>query len=83
LEGLCLLLDEASRLFQGLVGGFEFGVGLFQGEVFLLDFIGLLLDKVSLLADFSVLDGEGDEAYEGDAECEEGEVALGFSMPKP
>jgi len=29
----------------------------------LLDFIGLFLDKVSLLADFSVQDGEGDEAY--------------------
>jgi hypothetical protein len=42
----------------------------------------LLLDKVSLLADFSVQDGEGDEAYQGDAECEEGEVALGFSLPK-
>jgi hypothetical protein len=42
----------------------------------------LFLDKVSLLADFSVQDGEGDEAYQGDAEGEEGEVALGFSLPK-
>ena len=57
------MLDDAIGLFQGLVGGFEFGVVLFQREVFLLDFIGLLLDKVSLLADFSVQDGEGDEAY--------------------
>jgi hypothetical protein len=46
-----------------LIGGFEFGVVLLQREVFLLDFIGLFLDKVSLLADFLVQDGEGDEAY--------------------
>jgi len=46
-----------------LVGGFEFGVVLLQRKVFLLDFIGLFLDKVPLLADFSVQDGESDEAY--------------------